>query len=417
MNGIINAKSLYPEKKEMNIIDIEVKAFVQEIRKTLSKNRIKADAFLGGSYAKGTMMKQDKYDIDIYVRFDLKYNGISDILEKILKKTGLPFSRIHGSRDYFQIKKKSWLVFEVIPVKKVNKPSQSENVTDLSYFHVNYVQKNASDKLRKEILVMKAFCVAQNVYGAESYIRGFSGYAVECLVIYYKSFLKTIKTLSKSKDKLFIDGGRNYRNLSDIEINMNESKRKSPVVFVDPTYKERNVLSALSDESFLKFKKACLGFLKNPSKKYFEMREFDLIKFQNEAKKKKAELLKILLETDKQPGDIAGAKLVKCAGFIEQIFSRYFIILKKEFIYNEGKEAHFYLIAKPKKEVLLNGPPLSMEKQAKIFRKAHKSSYVKSGRLYTSEKVPESAKSYLKNYISKNKKQFEEKSIVSIKIG
>ena len=43
------------------------------------------------------------------------------------------------------------------------------------------------------IRIAKAFCHANNSYGAESYINGFSGYALELLVYYYGSFLKFIK--------------------------------------------------------------------------------------------------------------------------------------------------------------------------------------------------------------------------------
>ena len=53
-------------------------------------------------------------------------------------------------------------------------------------------------------------------------------------------------------------------------LNLNESKLQSPIVFVDPTFKERNALAALSRETFEKFKKASKVFLRAPSKRYFE---------------------------------------------------------------------------------------------------------------------------------------------------
>jgi len=52
-------------------------------------------------------------------------------------------------------------------------------------------------KILDEIRIAKAFCYANNCYGAESYISGFSGYALELLVYHYKSFLKFIKSMVK----------------------------------------------------------------------------------------------------------------------------------------------------------------------------------------------------------------------------
>ena len=58
------------------------------------------------------------------LRFD--YN-LSALLARLLE----PWKpeRIHGSRDYFQIRNE--LVFEVVPVLKVEHPSQAVNVTDI----------------------------------------------------------------------------------------------------------------------------------------------------------------------------------------------------------------------------------------------------------------------------------------------
>ncbi len=141
MKDIIDADELSPQENKLKIIKNEVNAFLKDIKSILKKDKIKAEIFVGGSYAKQTLMRKDKYDIDIYVRFDKKYENISDLLEKIIKKSKMKFIKIHGSRDYFQIQKDNGLLFEIIPVRKISKPMEAENVTDLSYLHVNYVKK------------------------------------------------------------------------------------------------------------------------------------------------------------------------------------------------------------------------------------------------------------------------------------
>ena len=93
-----------PSKEEIKLINNGAKDFVSEFKKILSSSKIKAEVFVGGSYAKGTMIKKGVYDIDIFVRFDKDYSDeeISDITEGLLKKKWV-FKRVHGSRDYFQI--------------------------------------------------------------------------------------------------------------------------------------------------------------------------------------------------------------------------------------------------------------------------------------------------------------------------
>src|SRR3989344_3077010 len=67
----------------------------------INKNNIGAKAVLGGSGAKGTWLKT--FDADVFVLFDYKrYSGksseLSEILEKILKKSFKKIIRLHGSR-------------------------------------------------------------------------------------------------------------------------------------------------------------------------------------------------------------------------------------------------------------------------------------------------------------------------------
>jgi len=282
-------------EKEFGEIEKKAEEFCRKIEIKTKKKKVKADVFIGGSLAKKTILKQqnspqkfgifgprktksfsrrDKYDIDIFVRFDKKYKDseISDLLEKIL--SGFRTRRIHGSRDYFQLKEKKF-IFEIIPVIKISSPKNARNVTDLSYFHVSYVRNKIkkNPKLANEILLAKAFSYAQKCYGAESYIKGFSGYALELLVIYYNGFLNFLKAIARTKEQIIIDPGKCYKNKNNILTSLNESKLQSPIIFIDPTFKERNALAALSKETFLKFQETAKNFLRKPSEKYLKSKK------------------------------------------------------------------------------------------------------------------------------------------------
>jgi len=82
---------------------------------------------------------------------------------------------------------KAGILFEFIPVVTIHKASDAQNITDISPLHVAWVNKHIG-KLRNDIRLAKLFCKAQGLYGAESHIRGFSGYLLELLVIAYGGF-------------------------------------------------------------------------------------------------------------------------------------------------------------------------------------------------------------------------------------
>ena len=75
-----------PSEEELKEIKRNVDSFCEEINKNIKKFKIDAEIFIGGSFAKGTVIKKDKYDVDVFIRYDKKYKNeeISDLTKKIL---------------------------------------------------------------------------------------------------------------------------------------------------------------------------------------------------------------------------------------------------------------------------------------------------------------------------------------------
>ena len=316
-------KKIQPPEKDLKIINNSLARFLIDIKKKIKNLKINAEIFVGGSFSKNTLIKKDIYDIDVFIRFEKNYKEISEITKKIIKGIKNPIT-VHGSRDYFKIKVSPIAYIELIPVIKINNPKDAENITDLSYSHVNYINKRIkkNKKILEDIMLAKAFCYANNCYGAESYISGFSGYGLELLVYHYGGFLRFIKEMVKiRKEKLIIDIEKQHKNKQDVFMNLNSSKLHSPIILIDPTYKQRNVLAALSDESFEKFKKVCAEFLRKPNLSFFELKKPDIEKIKKYAKEKKYEFSIMKIETNRQEGDIAGSKLLKFYKFHSFLFS------------------------------------------------------------------------------------------------
>jgi len=425
-----------PKKETLDKIKKITKEFCEDLRKKLGGKKIKAEVFVGGSLAKNTLVKKDRYDVDVFVRFDKKYDNdkISKFLGRVL---GRKAKKIHGSRDYYQLVVDDILI-EVIPVMKIKKPIEAQNITDLSYFHVNYILKKIrkNKKLSDEIMLAKTFVYAQNCYGAESYIHGFSGYALELLVCHYGSFLKFIKTVYlqnikqnkrgsiykswmrkadyiNNKNKIIIDDSKFYKNRAEILRELNESKLNSPIILIDPTFNERNALAGLSQETFLKFKKACSGFLKNSSEKFFEKKDvFEVLN-----KKYGKELRIISIKTNKQAGDIAGTKSKKFFRFFKGKLKREFEVKKDEFYYDEDKNvAHFYFVLEKKKDEIVKGPHVTKVVDLGRFKKAHSKAFIKNHIAYAKVRHSLSFEKFFGWFNRKYKKVLKEMGVEGMEL-
>ncbi|MBT3814943.1 hypothetical protein HOG07_05900, partial [Candidatus Woesearchaeota archaeon] len=252
-----------PSKEEQ----VQFKKVVTQFIKQLNSKLNNAKAILGGSGAKDTWLS-GSHDIDIFVQFDYqKYKGqsmeLTLHLEKALNKAfpKVKISKLHGSRDYFQLTYHKY-EFEIVPIIKISKSEKALNITDVSTLHSVWVNKNAKN-IKDDIRLVKQFCKANKIYGAESHISGFSGYILEILVAHYGSFEKLLKSSLKWKNKQVIDPEKYYQG-KDVFFNLNKSKLQSPLIIIDPVDKNRNAAAALSEERFAQFKKLAKKYLDQP---------------------------------------------------------------------------------------------------------------------------------------------------------
>ena len=385
---------------------------LNEIIKKINQNQKNTRAILGGSGAKGTWLKT--FDADIFVLFDYnKYKNkseqLSDILEKILKKR-FKITRLHGSRDYFQIRENKF-TFEIVPILKITRAEQAKNITDVSPLHSNWIKKHK--KLINGIKLTKQFCQANNVYGAESYIRGFSGYVCEIMTVYYGSFLNLIRNAAKWGDKVVIDVEKYYRGKDVFKI-VNTSKLMSPLIVIDPVQKDRNAAAALSIEKFESFRQSSKKFLKNPSTEFFVKKDLKS-QFIETGKGKK--LIAIAVKPLGGKIDVVGSKMLKIFEFLsQQLLKFHFKIIKSDWEWDKKDDAIFYFIFDKKrlsKTLEIEGPPVSIKQHAGHFRKIHKHTFVKARKVFAVEKreyeIPEDLLKDLSksNYVKERSKSIK----------
>lgn len=341
---------------------------------------------IGGSLAKGTLIKKKEQDIDIFVSFNTEEETKN--LGKILAKKAFKTKKLHGSRDYFQIKKKNNTYLEVVPVVQVKNLKDVENVTDFSLSHVKYIKNKIklNKNLADQIKLAKVFCYASNCYGAESYIKGFSGYALELLIIHFKTFTNFLKQIQK---KNYIDIEKSFKSERQARNEINTSKLTSPILLVDPTYKYRNAAAGLSEQTFSNFLVIAKKFLKKPSKEFFTKKQFNIEEFKKTARKNKTKFISITLTTNRQEGDIAGTKMKKFFRFlIAELERKQQKVTDSHFEYSgEGKKAKAYLSVKSKPVIEVRGPSILDKHAIKEFKKVRKKIFKKASHVWAKEAV------------------------------
>ncbi len=380
LNQVI--RRIHPDARSIKAVD----KLIKRINTLLEENNIRAGCVAGGSYAKGTILKND-FDIDLFVRFDYSYKEKDKDLSRMLGRVLKPLrpELVHGSRDYYQLRR-AGLLFEVVPVLRINDYKKAVNVTDMSSLHVAYVKKKLKKRpgLADQIRLAKQFCKSARVYGAESYIKGFSGHVLDLLIIHYKGFENLLMQACVWGSRVIIDS---EKHLKDPIKQLNKSKTQSPLIIVDPIQPDRNAAAAISREKFGLLKKRAKSFLEKPSPDFFKVKKLSI----KELRRKSGDNWLIIAKARPLKGkkDVVGAKIMKCFEHISKHLKKYdFKILESGWEFGQKQSLIYFIIKKQSlpSTVTVRGPPLKARKNAARFRSKHKNVFEKNKRLYAKEK-------------------------------
>jgi len=359
----------------------QVNDYISALQSRLDRLGIKASVVLGGSAAKGTIVRDD-FDCDIFARFDSRYSDeeMPGLLEKAL--SGQDYARLHGSRDYFQVY--NGLAYEIVPVLDITYPRDARNVTDMSPLHVEWIRKALAKKpgLADEIIIAKTFCKAQGVYGAESYISGFSGHVLDILIVYYGSFDALLKNAVQWQKYKTIDIMGHGSGLDESKI--------SPLIVIDPVDRRRNAAAALSMEKFEAFRKAAAAYLKKPSIRFFEHSRVSDDELRSRAKSNICAIIRAKPLDGKT--DVSGSKLLKIYQHLKKhIQLNDFTVTDSGWDWDKKHEARIWLIIRDEQFPGMKehqGPPVREKEAAAQFRDKHPDAYEKEKRLYAKVKRP-----------------------------
>ncbi len=249
-------KSIKPtsaqDKKVASVVEELSDKVVTEARKLNAH----VETMLVGSVAKSTHLKDP--DIDLFMLFPE-----STPLEQ-LKEVGLEIGRrvlkgrehyaqhpyVRGMYDGYQV--------DLVPCFRIRDTKHKMSAVDRTPFHTEFVKKNLKKGMADQVRLLKRFMKGIESYGAEAKVQGFSGYLCELLIMRFGSLSAVLESAKEWKVGEHIE-------LPDFP----GKEFKEPITFIDPVDTDRNVASAVSVETMLRFVLASREYLSRPDRKLF----------------------------------------------------------------------------------------------------------------------------------------------------
>lgn len=238
--------------------DEEVEAAEKQFEaiRTFIDDEFDRDARLMGSLAKRTFIAGDK-DLDIFVLFP------TDIDETTLQEVGLDigqavFDQFDGTAhvEYAEHPYTNGTIttfdVEIVPAYKIEDGESIKSSVDRTPLHTNWVNQTLTDDEKKDVVTLKAFLKAQELYGSSLRQHGFSGYLCEILIAHFGTV-----------DNLFAEATHHWGDQTIIDIEdhhpdglpdtLEQRFDGDALIVIDPVDPERNVAAVLNDENYARF--------------------------------------------------------------------------------------------------------------------------------------------------------------------
>jgi len=358
----------------------------ENIQNEIKKRKLPVSIELVGSIAKDTYLKNNM-DIDLFLVFPTTFpkeeiaRHALEIGRSLLEKTEESYAEHPYIRGYFNDYKT-----EIVPCYKIENASQKLSAVDRTPLHTAYVMRHLKEGQKQEVRLLKQFLKGIGCYGAEAEVEGFSGYLCEILIIGYESFRNLAEEAQNwEKEERLAQSNGKYQSFD------------TPLIFIDPVDINRNVASALVEDKFDLFVKACKEYVKNPRITFFfpnDVEPWPLKKIKSEIQKQGCLYIGVKLAKPDLIDENLYPQVRKAAKSIWDAYKRHDFTIYDSTFHIDEKEGEIYIIVKAKSESLSKtvvhmGPPVELKSNAKEFLskwsdnlKVIKEPYEKNGRLH-----------------------------------
>jgi len=368
------AKKIVPSTQEEEKMVGLSQAIQREVEDVLASSGIQAKVSPQGSFARGTWISHEA-DLDIFARFPPTMER-EEWVEKVFPTLRKYFSRYRVIERYaehpFLEFRVSGVRVNIVPSYDVKK-GEWKSATDRTPYHTEFMQTHLTPDLRREARLLKMFAKGIGTYGAEIRIGGFSGMLIDTLVLYYQSFMETLRHASSWTKGTLLEIGKPEGIVSPREKDPNVD-----LVVIDPVDPNRNLAAAVRPDKLWSFVAAGRQFLRNLGLWYFFPPEFKPKTRQQFAKRIDDTRHEILAITFKHPvlvPDVLWGQLMKLERSLLDIMAREeFSPYRSALWSDEAKESAIVfeagLTTLPAVR-LQKGPPVSKSEDSKSFLEKH----------------------------------------------
>lgn len=397
-------KQIRPSSEERRKL-LSVSKKVLAVTKKEAK-KVKARAMLVGSLTRDTWLP-GKMEFDVFMLFPEKLTkkklevvGLK-VGKKIVEKMKGTYVIEYAEHPYVAAKIDGVAV-DIVPCFEVKSAEHLKSAVDRTPFHVKYIEKNLAMSKSDEVRLLKQFCKANGIYGADAKTEGFSGFVSELLTIQYGKFLNVLKDVAKMKAGEIVDIEKAYSKKDFMAIR--KKFWNQVLVLIDPTDRNRNAAAAISAKSFFTLKKAAQEFLDNPMPElFFERRangitEHELI---TRLMNRRTEIILIKFLPPKVVPDILWPQMRRFAERMQSILEEVkyeFKVLRKDVYTNEKEVAVVLLEMEVSKLPSVQkriGPSVFDAKDAENFVKKYKEQAIRGPFVENSNWVVEVTRKFL----------------------
>ncbi|MFB6116593.1 MAG: CCA tRNA nucleotidyltransferase [Candidatus Nanosalina sp.] len=403
-------EKFYPEEEELRDLEEvyeEISAFIE------SEYGFKT--FFAGSAGRGTCVKRDR-DIDVFILFpgSTERQNLEDIGlkigEEVFKHFEGDFRVEYAEHPYTKGEIQGYEV-EIVPCIDTS-PENIQSAVDRSPHHAKWVRESLSQEQKEDVVLLKAFLKAQDLYGSSLKNRGFSGYLCEILVAEYGSFREVVEEAAEWREETVIDVENHHGELpQDLEEKFSSSSLK----VIDPVDPERNVASVLTSENYAEFIHSCWRFSREPGMKFFEKSEVDVEKFELEQEvQKRADFLVLEFEAIDEPEDIVYPQMRKTLRRLEKKLEGHDFRLYESGFHVGGKIRVFFELESSLPGVeYMQGPKVYHGTQhLDEFTSKYANTFVRGERVCAKvEREYTEAKRLLKDFVDCSSARLEEKGV------
>jgi len=221
----------------------------------------RAEPLIVGSVARGTFIRGDR-DLDLFLLFepdlsreDLEREGLS-LARTIAERLNAPYHEKYAEHPYINARVDG-LDVDLVPCYRVESAAAIRSAVDRTPFHTRYIEERIGP-FTDDVLLLKQFAKAGEVYGSDQMTEGFSGYLCELLILSYGGFPTLLTAAAEWKPGTLIDPGRHRA-----------KEFQEPLVVVDPVDPARNVAASVSLDRMYEFVELARGYRERPDETFF----------------------------------------------------------------------------------------------------------------------------------------------------